>query len=120
MELHLLVYGMNLVQSAQVYMETVTKSTCMKFASIVLHACLYLSQLSSIQFTAILCPSLSPPVNGFIEFTESAADLFNFRTAATYVCNAGFGLSSGDRVRTCIGSPGGPGEWSGTAPICEG
>ncbi|XP_064387965.1 uncharacterized protein LOC135336171 isoform X3 [Halichondria panicea] len=70
--------------------------------------------------SAILCPSLLNLINGFIEFSESTADLFNYQTAATYVCDTGFGLSGGDRVRTCIGSLGGPGEWSGTAPICEG
>ena len=41
-------------------------------------------------------------------------------TTATYSCDPGFGLSGGDSVRTCTGSTENPGEWTGTAPTCEG
>ena len=69
---------------------------------------------------AILCESLPNPDNGYIQFTEISSDAFNFQTTATYVCNDGYGLSGGDINRTCVGSENGPGEWTGTAPTCEG
>ncbi len=41
-------------------------------------------------------------------------------TNATYGCDDGFGLSGGDRVRTCGSSSSGPGEWNGVNLTCEG
>ncbi len=58
-------------------------------------------------------------MNGFITFTEDATSL-GFMATATYGCDTEFGLSGGDRVSTCGSSSSGPGEWSGTAPTCEG
>ena len=45
---------------------------------------------------------------------------FDYQTTATYTCDVGFGLLGGDLLRICVGSSSGPGEWSGTAPTCEG
>ena len=67
-----------------------------------------------------MCPTLLSPANGFITFTEGSSSSLQFMTNATYGCNTGYGLSGGDRVRTCVGSVVGPGEWSGTEPTCIG
>lgn len=63
---------------------------------------------------------LLPPANGLITYTEEYSPTFGFMEMATYDCNAGFGLSGGDTVRTCVGFPGATGVWNGTAPVCEG
>ena len=75
----------------------------------------------SLIFSEITCPAVPALSNGSVTYdvsNETAA--FGFGTAVTYHCNPGFVLASGDRVRNCVGSVMGPGEWSGTAPICEG
>ena len=64
-----------------------------------------------------MCPSLVEPTNGIITFSGESS---GFMTTATYSCDPGFGLSGGDSVRTCTGSTENPGEWTGTAPTCEG
>ncbi|XP_064384964.1 uncharacterized protein LOC135333878 isoform X2 [Halichondria panicea] len=69
--------------------------------------------------SAITCSGLSDPTNGIITFTMDTDSPFDYQTAATYSCNIGFGLTSGDSVRMCLGSSEGPGEWNGTAPFCE-
>ena len=85
---------------------------------------LYLSRscLNILYFvnTAITCSGLSTPSNGIITYTTDTTAPFDYLTTATYVCNTGYGLSGGNRVRNCVGSVAGPGEWSGTAPTCEG
>ncbi len=73
-----------------------------------------------VPFAAITCSGLSDPTNGIITFTMDTDSPFDYQTAATYSCNIGFGLTSGDSVRMCLGSSEGPGEWNGTAPFCEG
>lgn len=70
-------------------------------------------------YTDIMCDALPNPTNGLITFSEDTNSL-GFMATATYGCNAGFGLSGGDRVRNCGSSSSGPGTWSGTAPTCEG
>ncbi len=67
-----------------------------------------------------MCPPLLPPANGYISYTEEFSDSFGFMEMATYNCITGFGLSGGDVVRTCTGPAGSSGEWTGTAPTCEG
>ena len=37
-----------------------------------------------------------------------------FESQATYTCNDGFAISSGDDTRTCEAN----GEWSGSEPTC--
>ena len=58
-------------------------------------------------------------MNGLITYATDLTDPFDYQTTATYSCSSSYGLSGGDRVRTCVGSSAGPGEWSGTAPVCE-
>lgn len=71
-------------------------------------------------FSAILCPTLVPPVNGMINYDMDMTTPFDYQTMATYSCNAGYTLSGGNSVRTCGSSPtDGSGQWSGTAPTCE-
>ena len=74
--------------------------------------------------TAITCQTgLVPPSGGTITYTSTSSSApWPYLTTATYRCfdERGFGLSGGNRVRTCVGSSSGPGEWDGTAPICEG
>ena len=69
--------------------------------------------------TAVVCPVLSAPKNGFITYSEEASPTLGFMETAAYSCNVGYGLSGGDRVRTCVGPAGSSGEWSGTAPTCQ-
>ncbi len=47
---------------------------------------------------------------------------FDYQTTATYSCDSGLGLTSGDVVRSCVFSRTSSigGDWSGTAPTCEG
>ena len=67
-----------------------------------------------------MCSILPPLSNGDIAYTELTGTSVGFMGMATYSCNTGYGLSGGDIIRTCVGAAGGPGEWSGTAPTCEG
>ncbi len=69
---------------------------------------------------AVMCPVLTAPTNGIIMYTEIPSGSLGFMEMATYSCNAGFGLSGGDPVRTCEGAAGSSGDWTGTAPTCEG
>ncbi len=77
---------------------------------------------SILPFTAITCTSLSAPSNGDIVFATDTTEPFNYQTTAAYSCNTGYKLllTVGDRVRICVGSNAGPGEWIGAAPTCEG
>ena len=70
--------------------------------------------------TAVTCSSLTALTNGDISYAADTSAPFDFETIATYRCNNGFGLSGGDRVRTCMLSPLGGGFWSGVAPACNG
>ncbi len=65
---------------------------------------------------------LPPPTDGFITFTEgSASGSTEFETTATYGCEEGFGVVSGNVTRICQeSSTPGVGEWSGIAAVCEG
>ena len=67
-----------------------------------------------------MCPLLSDPGNGVITYSEDSSPSLGFMETATYSCNTGFGLSGGDTVRTCVGAAGSSGEWTGTAPTCQG
>ncbi len=74
---------------------------------------------TSFSLLAVMCDPLPNPNNGFITFTEDTMSI-GFMALATYGCDTGFGLSGGNRVRTCGSSDSGPGDWTGTAPSCEG
>ncbi len=67
-----------------------------------------------------MCFSLPVPDNGAIIFANDTISPFDYETTATYSCSTGFALVNGARVRTCVGSSTGPGEWSGAGPFCEG
>ncbi len=72
-------------------------------------------------FVAITCINLNAPTNGIITFSAGTTAPYDYQTTATYSCNTGYGLSGKDSVRTCLGSTTGVGgEWSATAPTCEG
>ena len=60
------------------------------------------------------------PTNGFVTYSPDTTAPFDYLTMATYGCNTGYGLLAGDRMRSCIASSQGGGEWSGTAPVCDG
>ena len=57
------------------------------------------------------CGALSNPVNGSVHYTAGTT----FRQKANYSCNTGYNLV-GDNTRTCEAT----GEWSGSAPTCQG
>ena len=70
-------------------------------------------------YTEVICPALTAPMNGAISFSPEISPT-DYQTTVTYSCVNGFGLSGGDIGRTCVSSNAGPGEWSGTAPSCQG
>ena len=55
-----------------------------------------------------MCPDLTPPENGAIEFMNNVGD------TATYTCDDGYDLS-GESTRICLST----GTWSGSEPVCE-
>ena len=61
--------------------------------------------------TVVDCGSLTDPANGSVTHTSGTT----FGQTATYTCNTGYNLV-GDSTRTCQAT----GEWSGSAPTCEG
>ena len=61
--------------------------------------------------TAVDCSNLTNPANGSVNHTAGTI----FRQTATYSCNTGYNLV-GDNIHTCQAT----GEWSGSAPTCEG
>ena len=68
-----------------------------------------------------MCPDLPDPMNGDIEYVVDTTSTFNVTTTAMYKCDPGYSLVGGDIVRTCTGTSASPdGDWSGTAPSCEG
>ena len=68
-----------------------------------------------------MCQALSPPGNGQITYSTTVTLEATFNTTVTYSCDIGFGLSGGDRVRTCEGDGISlEGMWTGDAPTCEG
>lgn len=59
--------------------------------------------------TEVNCGPLKNVHNGVTQFSSTGLG-----SEATYVCNSGFRLAFGDRIRTCIIE----GYWSGTEPCC--
>ena len=57
------------------------------------------------------CGNLTTPANGSVTHTVRTT----FNQTATYSCNTGYNLV-GDSTRTCQAD----GEWSGSAPTCQG
>ena len=61
--------------------------------------------------TAVDCGNLTDPANGQVDHTAGTL----LRQNATYSCNTSYNLV-GDSTRTCQAE----GEWSGSAPTCQG
>ena len=59
-------------------------------------------------YTGIMCPALTNPVNGQVSFS-----LLTLGAEAEYVCDEGYALDS-DPIRMCEGE----GSWSGNDPLC--
>jgi len=67
---------------------------------------------------AIVCEDLLAPVNGRIVYSSTFLD---YSTLATYICDTGYGISSGNVIRTCSGDGLTPdGTWTGVPPSCQG
>ncbi len=67
----------------------------------------------------ITCSALPSITNGTINYPSGTTAPYDYETTATYQCNNGHVLTSGDIVRTCTGDGSSPsGQWSGTAPGC--
>ena len=57
------------------------------------------------------CGPLVDPHNGVVEFSSGTLQ----GSTATYTCDLGYNITSGDHVRTCQANE----VWSGNEPICE-
>ena len=64
-----------------------------------------------LSLTAVNCGNLTDPHNGQVDHTAGTT----FGQNAIYSCNTGYNLV-GDSTRTCQAS----GNWSGSAPTCQG
>ena len=62
---------------------------------------------------------MTAPPNSEIAYAPDTTAPFDFETAATYRCSNGFGLSGGDRVRTCLSGTLEGGVWSGVSATCD-
>ena len=68
-----------------------------------------------------MCPSLPDPMNGEIVYSSGTTGDQEFGATATYICESDFGLSGGERVRTCTSDGSSTtGSWTGSAPSCLG
>lgn len=56
------------------------------------------------------CGGLPDPTDGMVEISPDTM----LDATATYSCDTGFGISSGDEVRTCLANS----SWSGEAATC--
>ena len=70
----------------------------------------------------ITCPLLSDPDNGRVTFsTVSTTNGVDFGSTAFFNCDAGYGLTGGERVLTCGGDGTSlNGTWSSDPPSCAG
>ncbi len=82
---------------------------------------IYVESKLHIIILEITCPALPIIVNGTIVYSFlGSTEGLKYGTIATYQCNSGYNITSGDRVRTCTGDGSTPsGQWSGTAPQCS-
>ena len=68
-----------------------------------------------------MCPILPDPLNGQIVYSTNTTGEQVFGATSTYVCDSGFGLSGGERVRACSSDSSSTiGFWTGSAPSCLG
>ena len=70
--------------------------------------------------TGIMCSILPSSTNWTINYPSGTTAPYDYGTRATYQCNYGHRLASGDsEERTCTGDGSTPsGQWDGTAPQC--
>ena len=72
--------------------------------------------------TAITCPPLTAPINGFVTYSSSTSDKngnYAFNAMANHSCDTGFVLV-GNNTRTCTGDGSSTtGVFDGEAAICE-
>ncbi len=69
--------------------------------------------------TGITCTALPNVTNGTIDYSSGTTALYDYETTATYRCNLGHVLTSGDSVGTCTGDGStSSGQWHVTAPQC--
>ncbi len=61
----------------------------------------------------VLCPTLTNPGNGTVSVPSRAAG-----QSATYGCNSGYAIASGNMTRVCQDDGEGEGTWSGTPATC--
>ena len=67
---------------------------------------------------ALMCTDLPAPDNGQVSYSPDTIPPYEFGTEATYTCNTGFGISSGNRTRTC-GDINSEEMWYGVAATCD-
>ncbi len=74
------------------------------------------------KITAITCSTLSVIGNGMIVYSSDTTPPYDYGTTATYECDPGYEITSGDSERTCTDDGSSSvGEWSETAAIvCSG
>ncbi len=69
-----------------------------------------------------MCPNLTAPVFGFVNFTTDQTAPHELGTNATYTCKGGYRLNISDEdfyVRTCFGNySSSVGSWSGFESTC--
>ena len=82
-----------------------------------LYALFHVNLLYLIPPLAFSCPKLSAPENGVV---TNSANAVGFVKRADYECDPGFQKAGGDAMRTCVSASGSSGEWTGTAPTCQG
>ena len=74
--------------------------------------------------TAIVakCPDIPNPLNGKIDFAEDNLAPFDLGTTATYICDLGYAVTEGSKMRVCVMDElgGEAGIWNGKAPTCDG
>ena len=67
----------------------------------------------------ITCSALINVMNGTINYLSGTTAPYDYGTTATYQCNYGHMLTTGDSERTCTGDSSTPsGQWDGAAPQC--
>ncbi len=71
--------------------------------------------------TEITCSALPDIENGVIAYSSDTTEPYDYGTTATYECDTGYELTSGDKKSNCTKSGvNSEGIWNGTIPTCSG
>ncbi len=71
--------------------------------------------------TAITCSDVPTISNGVIVYSSDTTEPYNYGTTATYECDTGYELTSGNKKRNCTKSGlNSEGIWNGIMPTCSG